>query len=928
MQEVDPRSPEAESDSFRLADPDLRISLVASEPNILSPVDISWGPDGELYVAEMTGYPVTPGKGAVKQLTDPDGDGFYDQMTVFADGFDFPSSVMYFREGLLIADAPNIFHLRDEDGDGVADTKEVYLTGFNKSNEQYLVNSLHWGLDNWIYGASGRSGGAVKFAGGEAETSVDNRDFRFHPIKEEVEAVTGRSQFGLARDDWGHRFTTLNHRFARQVMLEEQHLARNPSLSTSAVFDTYQSEHDRKVFGLLKGTLRFNRDPVGYFTSLSGLTVNRGHLMGPDYHGDFFAGESVQAAVIHRRMETNGPVFQAHNTVQGAEFLASTDGWFHPVNFSNGPDGAFYVVDFYRRFVEHPEWVHNRNGEGVDWNEGEKHGRIWRVAHKDAAREPQRMQPDLSRASADELVSQLGDPAGWRRDMAQQLLIEQQDKSALAPLEEMLGHHSAVGRGHALWTLHGLGLLTEGHIQTALEDPEAMIKVQGIQLVEDLGKSEALMEQMKSLAMDENGMIRYHALLAAGSSQDAQEVFLRSAATYSDQWTRVAMLSGSAPWASTFARQLLQTPAGEIGSRDLAFFRRIGESVASTADPKAAWINSLLSGSTPVGLRAISFLNGYLGAMRDLGAEHQAPGTPLVSQLLDFAQDQSAGTSEMAVELLQYSDSKAAREGLMAIATGSSNSEARMTAVTALSGLDEPMHAQALFENVSSMDPIVRKALIAGSLRSGAATGALLSSIRDESISLTEIPEEVRRALLAHEDFETKELANDLLGAAVDSDRQAIIDRYLAVLDEQTVDLAHGAKVFSTNCTTCHAVNGIGGLLGPDLTNIGSRSDDVLLTSILDPGRMVSYELKLRIITTKSGQVYAGTVSAESATSLTVRSADGSEKTLLKSNIEQDTWTEQSIMPEGYERIINEQDMASLIGFLREPSAVIPESLR
>ena len=108
-------TPVEELATFRFADPSLEAMLVASEPNINSPVAMGWAPDGALFVVEMTGYPVTPGRGAVKRLTDPDGDGYYEQMTVFDDDLDFPSSVMYFEGGVLVCDSPNIYFLKDTD---------------------------------------------------------------------------------------------------------------------------------------------------------------------------------------------------------------------------------------------------------------------------------------------------------------------------------------------------------------------------------------------------------------------------------------------------------------------------------------------------------------------------------------------------------------------------------------------------------------------------------------------------------------------------------------------------------------------------------------------------------------------------------------------------------------------------------------------
>ncbi|MEL6254358.1 MAG: PVC-type heme-binding CxxCH protein [Bacteroidota bacterium] len=282
---LDIHSPSTEEATFLLADPELEISLIASEPDIISPVDMTWAPDGALYVVEMTGYPVIEGKGKVKKLTDRDGDGKYTMESTFVDNLNFPVSAMYYQGGILVADAPHIYFFLDTDNDGVADQKEIFITGSVAGNQQQRANSLQWGLDNWIYGANGRAGGSLRYGDDTTRVTIDSRDFRANPKQQKIEAISGFSQFGLAMDNWGNRFTSYNHRFARQVVLEEQHLARNPALTTSAVFDTYQSEHDRRVWTLLTGTMRFNRDPIGYFTSLSGLTAYRGELLGPVYDG-------------------------------------------------------------------------------------------------------------------------------------------------------------------------------------------------------------------------------------------------------------------------------------------------------------------------------------------------------------------------------------------------------------------------------------------------------------------------------------------------------------------------------------------------------------------------------------------------------------------------------------------------------------------
>ena len=123
---------------------------MAAEPEVTSPVAMSWDEDGRLYVAEMIGYPVAPAAGRIRRLEDRDRDGRSEHATVFAEGLPFPNGVLPCFGGMLVTAAPNIWFLRDRDGDGWADEKTIVLTGFGVGNTQLRVNGLTWGLDNRV----------------------------------------------------------------------------------------------------------------------------------------------------------------------------------------------------------------------------------------------------------------------------------------------------------------------------------------------------------------------------------------------------------------------------------------------------------------------------------------------------------------------------------------------------------------------------------------------------------------------------------------------------------------------------------------------------------------------------------------------------------------------------------------------------------
>src|SRR6476646_10039513 len=115
--------------TFQVAD-GFKIEMIASEPLLSDPVDMEIDEYGRLYVVEMHGYPLDKsGSGNIILLSDTDGDGKMDKRTVFKEGLGLPNSIMRWKKGVLVTDAPNILYLEDTDGDGHADITDTLLHG-------------------------------------------------------------------------------------------------------------------------------------------------------------------------------------------------------------------------------------------------------------------------------------------------------------------------------------------------------------------------------------------------------------------------------------------------------------------------------------------------------------------------------------------------------------------------------------------------------------------------------------------------------------------------------------------------------------------------------------------------------------------------------------------------------------------------------
>ncbi len=255
-----PRSIEQALESFQTKD-NLEVRVLACEPVVRDPINLCVDASGQLWVVEMGDYPRGnpsemdphslvynqrgysgdqkpwdgPPGGRIKLLTDTDGDGQFDHATVFLDGLKFPTGVFPWKDGLLVCAAPDIFLARDTDGDGKCDQRELLYTGFSEANPQHRVNGFEWGLDGWLYLAAGNHGnGEVTSVKTGQTIRTSGRDLRIHPETGAIEAISGASQWGRCRDDFGNWFGNDNTRPLYQFVIEERHLKRNPYVASPA----------------------------------------------------------------------------------------------------------------------------------------------------------------------------------------------------------------------------------------------------------------------------------------------------------------------------------------------------------------------------------------------------------------------------------------------------------------------------------------------------------------------------------------------------------------------------------------------------------------------------------------------------------------------------------------------------------------------
>ncbi|MFN0199466.1 MAG: PVC-type heme-binding CxxCH protein, partial [Planctomycetaceae bacterium] len=887
-------------------------------------------------------------------LEDTDGDGKMDRSEIFAKGFAWPTSVCCFDGGVFVVAPPNLHYFKDTDGDRIADVERVIYTGLSIANVQGLANNMKWGLDNRIYTAGGTSGGIL--AQGEKQiVNFSGYDFKFNPKTEEVELVSGGTQFGHSFDDWGNRFRSSNSNHIMQVIYDQKYLSRNPYWAAPGTLKTIAAEgaaapvyrrsgaepwrivrtRRRVADPAFKGLPETERHATGFFTSATSVTIYRGGAYPEQFYANAFIGD-VGGNLVHRKsLEWNGASYLATRTENDVEFLASTDNWFRPTNFVNAPDGTLYVLDMYRETIEHPLSIPDDIKMHLDLESGHDRGRIYRLVSPDIKRFKVLR---LGEASTAELVAQLASPNSWNRETSQRLIWERQDKDAIPHLLKLaIKSKSPLGRLHALYSLSGLNALPDDLLLTALSDPHPGVREHALRLSEGpAATNHALAEKILASVRDENYRARWQGAFSIGNlplDLAVRGLLDLIAQGDLDGDMRVAVLSSPPAVAAALPASLLKNADLLKRSDVIALLAEFSRIVGSQPDEKQTqqFLESVvLDDSVAVTLQR-SILKALGEGLVRRGARlsqllaDEATPEPIREALqklfTESAEVAANGEGDVdqrqsAVTFLALADWETAVAALEPLLSPASPPPLQSAVVNSLSQQENEAVAELLIENWRSFSPAVRKEVVDALLRTGVRTKLLLTALADGEIKTGEIERDKKEILLNHPDPSLRDQAKELLGSEVSKDRVQVIAMYEKALD-LNADQARGKEVFLKKCSVCHKVQDQGHQVGPDLTSVANKSPRDLLISILDPSREAQPIYMTYTVVTFQGQILTGMIASESGGSLTLRRAEGKEDVVLRSTIDDLVSNGVSLMPVGLEKDVDPQQLADVIEFIR-----------
>jgi len=928
-----PLSPEESAKKWHVRD-GYRIELVAAEPVVLDPVAFDWDEQGRLWVIEMADYPLGMdgnGKagGRVVRLEDTDADGRYDKRHVIVSDLSYPTGILTWREGVIVTAAPDIFFI-SPDG-----TKKLLYTGFSTGNQQLRVNGLRWGMDGWVYCAAGAHNGGYnkgtqiecKLTGEKID--LGSRDFRFKPDTGEFDPQTGPSQFGRARDDWGHWFGVQNSSPLWHYVLQDHYLRRNPHvIPPDPIHQLFP--RNPPVYPASSSEKRFHSfDQAGRFTSACGIEVYRDQVLFNDDKTHAFTCEPFHNVVQHHILEDDGVTFKAvRDPVESKmDFLASEDRWCRPVMVRTGPDGALWVADMYRYMIEHPQWLPQNGKEELlaHYREGDDKGRIWRVVKDSLGSQPV--------FEWDNLPIKLGSSNGWLRDKAQMKTLWSGDSDA-----SITG--TANIKAQTAWTLLIKGKLKTSDCMKLLEDEAVHVREQALQMTENLewkaDEASALQKVLAKLVHDENAKVRLQLACTLGELKfDWAGNLLAEVLNSAEHGSPMqgAALSSVLPHLERVCKRADTQSFAMLFRCALATKNEKAISALLSQVEAKMHFEELLAVLDEKNLSLAAFAKQVMDAKAREAVEkmsarlQQAADSiqtaPTMESLALLASDREH--RERVKALLPELWAKSVEVSVLAKVRpdGTANTPNSRSLVTQSRTTKEVLRLVAklqpqggvefLLEGWDQRTPALRVQILETLLSNDAWTLALLKRPEAKSCDAA-----MRARLMKHPKKNIANLAEKVFADSTSATRAAVVEKFKPVL-KLPGDAARGKTVFASVCISCHKLDGVGLELGPDLRSVAQHDTEKLLNSILDPSAIIEPGFMAYHCTLKSGEQLYGVIATETSASLTLKMAGNITKSVLRSDVASLKSAGTSLMPEGLEAAMTPQSLADLIAYLKQP---------
>ncbi|HVJ84954.1 MAG TPA: PVC-type heme-binding CxxCH protein [Caulifigura sp.] len=982
------------------------LELFAAEPDFAGkPIAMNWDERGRLWVCETVDYPneLQPaggGRDRIRILEDTNGDGRADRFTVFAEDLSIPTALAFSRGGVIVQNGPETLFLKDTNGDDKADLREVLIRGWAISDTHGGVSNFQYGLDNWIWAMQGYNNSRPEYGDGKKSDTFRQGFFRFQmadsdaakaPAVRDVEFIrsSNNNTWGFGMSEEGLIFgSTAN---------------RNPSMFMPIANRYYERVRgwSSEQLGSIADTYLFKAitDKVRQVDQFGGYTAGAGHALytARNYPQAFwnqtaFVCEPTGHLVGTFALTRDGAGYRSTSPMNLA---AADDEWAAPIMAEVGPDGNVWILDWYNYIVQHnPTPAGFKTGKGNAYESDlrdKKHGRVYRLVYDGAAPSKAANSEPLSIDQAAKLVVALTrENLLWRRH-AQRLLVERGQTDVVPALLALVRDPAAdpiglnVGAIHALWTLHGLGVIDDSHpdvmkaVVEALGHPSAGVRRNAVQVLPiTVTSTDALVAA--GVTGDDDAQVRLAAILALSDlpptpkgGQRVAQLAVDSSNVMNDRWLADAVTSAAAMQSFAFLEQLKglssssKLPPANAPVWSVA--ARVGEHIAR-GRPTAAEVEKLLAilDGAPGPLSE----DLLAGLSRGWPKDHAITlGKEAEPRLVAVFQSLSAGSKGQLIRLASSWGSRAldrfGDEIVAALTSTASNPETSNTArrdalqqlvsfrstsdetvakvlelvtpktpsdfasdvIATLESSQAPGLGTQLVERLPSLSPAARNAAIRVLLGRPATTITFLDAAEAGTLQLSDLSLDQKQALSAHPDPRIRQRALKLLkqtGGLPNPDREKVIAELLHDVERQG-DSAAGKEVFKKQCSKCHMHSGEGQRIGPDLTGMAVHPKHELLIHILDPSRSVEGNFRVYTVAMSDGRVLSGMLAGESKTAIEIVDTEAKRHAIPREDIDELIGSRKSLMPEGFEKQLKTDELRDLLEFLTSRGRYFPLDL-
>jgi len=946
-----PTPPEEALKKFKTRS-DVAIDLMAAEPVVEQPLYASWDSKGRMWVTQYRQYqfpaglkiisydqhlrakfdkvPLPPPRGEkgadkITVFEDTDGDGFFDKHEDVITGLNIASAALHGMGRIWVLNPPYLLSYADADFDAKpdTDTPEVELSGFGLEDTHSVATSLQWGMDGWLYGANGSTTtGNVSSKNSKNVKWEGQCIWRYHPKKKtfEIYAEGGGNTFSLDFDSKGRLFSGTNNGKTRGMHYEQgsygiKGWGKHGPLTNPYAFGWFEHmkhEGDDKRF------------PQAF-------TIYEGGLLGSAYEGKIIAPNSLQNLVYVSERIPDGSTFR---TKDEENLLSTPDRWFRPVWAGVGPDGGFYMADWYDTRLSHVSPID-------DWHKTS--GRIYRV--RPAAGAPKLKPFDLSKASGDELIGYLSHPNEWFRKQAIHE-IEWRHLTELGPKLKAMPQTL-----ETLWALDALGLADD--LPFTSSDPYIRrwcVKIVG----EENRNADALLKMAKT---EQHPEVRAQILATAKRLPAKSALPLLWAGDAEDVSGHLPLLAW---WALESKAEKERTDVFDFLKSDTTFLKtalfrdHLAEKLAKRYALAGGEENfqscaDLLALTNDDALRG-KFIAGIASAFE--GAEMPKLPESLTKALDDYMAKQSGGDLTLALRsgnadalkkaLALLSDKTASNTARIAIAKTLAElgkQEAVMPMVTILKTTNPASLKRGILQAAAKFDDKrIPEALLLGweaqiagdkALREDALrvmagrkewAQILVSFVNEWKLPTKHFTVDIVRQLSLHKDPEIDAAIDKhwkgLLATGPTPEKKKEAERIKAVLKTGLGNADKGKIQFMARCAICHKLFGEGGQIGPELTGYDRANADFWLDNLFMPSMEIREGFGAYIVKTKGGQILTGLMDAQDAKGIVIKDMAGNKTALKQSDIESMNASPISLMPEGLTTGMSDADLKDFFAYL------------